>query len=302
MEAIQHYKPSGKFSPTSFLFFLLLSVTAMPILGLIYSYCIWYIPFIYINFILAGAFGFIAGTLINKFVIKKGKVRNGSLSFLFGLLGGAIALYFHWAVWVDLVINAGESYGSDSVGITVSNISILQVFNLALEPTTLFAIIGEINEYGTWGIRGGSVSGTFLSVIWIIELLIIVGVTLLSSSGQSSAPFCEMSDKWYDENKLTPYLYIDNHQEIIDAITKSDEDYISSLNFAEDLRLDHCIFTLYTSTYSENYLTITNKKAKIEKDDKISYDDEVIIKNVLIDKKTADLFLALNQNVKVAEE
>lgn len=88
-----YYKPSGNFSPISIGYLAALALTAFPILGLIYAYAIWYIPFIYINFIIAAGFGFGIGLLINTFVIGKGKVRNVMLSILFGLLGGFISLY-----------------------------------------------------------------------------------------------------------------------------------------------------------------------------------------------------------------
>jgi len=174
MNSAIYYKPSGKFAISSLLYFFILSIIAFPILGLIYAYCIWYIPFFYINFLIAAGFGFIVGLLVNTIVIGKGKVRNTPLALLFGLLSGFIALYFHWAVWVDLVINAGESYGNSRIGVTVSNIKILQVFELALQPNVLFEIIGEIHKTGTWGIKGSTVSGTPLTIIWIIEILIVV--------------------------------------------------------------------------------------------------------------------------------
>ena len=79
-----------------------------------------------------------------------------------------MALYFHWAVWTDLVINAGESYGNSRIGVSVSNIKIVQVFSLIIQPETLFDLINEINFYGTWGVRSNTVNGTFLLTIWII--------------------------------------------------------------------------------------------------------------------------------------
>ena len=159
---VKYYEASGKFDVQAILYFLLISIIALPILGLAYAYCIWYIPFIYINFIIAGVLGFVIAWLVRKFVVKLGKVRNAKLTLIFGFLAGLICMYFHWAVWVDLVINVGESYGNSRIGVTVSNIEILQVFNLAADPGILFDLIGEINKYGTWGIRSATVSGVFL--------------------------------------------------------------------------------------------------------------------------------------------
>ena len=101
------YEPSGKFSPLSFLFFIIVCLTAFPLFGAIYAYAIWYIPIPYINFFLAAGFGISVGYVI-RFVIRVGKVRNPRLAFYFGLFGALIALYFHWATWVELEGFIGE--------------------------------------------------------------------------------------------------------------------------------------------------------------------------------------------------
>ena len=89
----QFYKPSGKFSPSFILFFLLVSLIAFPLLGLIYAYCIWYIPFIYINFFITLGFGFLVALCVNKVVIRKGKVRNPILALFIGFFAGNVALF-----------------------------------------------------------------------------------------------------------------------------------------------------------------------------------------------------------------
>jgi len=277
-----YYEPSGKFSITSFVYFLLTALIAFPILGLTYAYCIWYIPFIYINFLIAAAFGFIAGLLLKKFVINIGKVRSITLAIVFGALGGFIALYFHWAVWVDLVLNAGESYGSSRIGITVSNIKIFQVFSLAIQPEVLFELIGEINQVGTWGIRGATTSGIFLSVIWVIELLIIVGVCVLVTFPKAGEPFCEISNAWFSENTLPAIGFIDDENTLKSNLEMSNSESFNDLPILENSpdSSDHSIFTIFTSPDSnKNFLSIENKKHKIDDKGKSDFDtNEVLIK------------------------
>ncbi len=289
-----YYKPSGKFSVISFLYFFLLSITAFPLLGLIYAYCIWYIPFFYINFLIAAAFGFLIGFLINTVVIGKGKVRNVPLSLIFGLLGGFVALYFHWAVWVDLVINAGESYGNSTIGVTASNIEFLQVFNLAIQPDLLFEIIGEINKTGTWGLKGTTVSGAVLSVIWIIELLIIVVVTIITSFHKSKQPFCEKDNSWFKETVLGTFDFILDTASVTKELETGNSTLIETINKIENPQISHSILTMYTSNFKETYLSIENKNAKTDKDGKLDFDDDPFLdyisinstlKQTLLDKK-----------------
>jgi len=186
----KYYVPSGKFSSSSFFYFILTAIIALPILAVLYTYLVWYIPFIYINFFITAGFGFGVGIVIQYLVINIGKVRNPNLAVIFGVLGSLIAMYFSWAIWVDLVVNAGESYGNSRIGITTSNIKIVQVLELALNPNTLLELIVEINKVGTWGLRSATISGMFLTIIWLIEFLIVMVISILVPYNSAKRPFC----------------------------------------------------------------------------------------------------------------
>ncbi|WP_271768445.1 hypothetical protein [Aquimarina algiphila] len=287
-----YYKPSGKFSATSLLYFILLSCTAFPILGLVYAYCIWYIPFFYINFLITGAFGFAIGYLINVFVIGKGKVRNTMLAVILGILGGLIAMYFHWSVWTDLVINSGESYGTSRIGITVSNIKFLQVFTLVTQPDVLFSLIGEINEVGVWGIRNATVSGVFLTIIWIIELLAVIGISTLTSFPKAGEPFCETNNNWFKESVLPAFNHIPETSKMIADLEKGDQSAFNELAPSSNIEQDHSVFTLYTSDQNKCYLSIENKKAKRDNKGKLSFDTDTFIEYISLNTTLKDILLA----------
>ena len=71
-----YYKPSGKFSPISFVYFILVCTVALPILATIYAYLIWYIPIIYLNFLVTFGFGFAIAITVGYLVVRLGKVRS----------------------------------------------------------------------------------------------------------------------------------------------------------------------------------------------------------------------------------
>jgi len=280
----QFYKPSGKFSPSFILFFLLVSLIAFPLLGLIYAYCIWYIPFIYINFFITLGFGFLVALCVNKVVIRKGKVRNPILALFIGFFAGIVALYFHWSVWIDLVINAGESYGSDRIGITVSNIEFLQVFSLIFQPSMVFEYIGMVNEFGTWGIRGATVSGVFLWVIWAIEFVIVVGVSSFLPYLESKKPFSESTNSWYEEITLPALSFIENKEQLIADITSNNHSGFDFLNKEVNKESDsHSVFTLYKSKSGKNYLTIDNKTSSLDSKGKVEFKSDEFVEYILID-------------------
>jgi len=280
----QYYKPSGKFSPSFILFFLLVSLIAFPLLGLIYAYCIWYIPFIYINFFITLGFGFLVALCVNKVVIRKGKVRNPILALFIGFFAGIVALYFHWSVWIDLVINAGESYGSERIGVTVSNIEFFQVFSLIFQPSMVFEYIGMVNEFGTWGIRGATVSGAFLWVIWAIEFVIVVGVSSFLPYLESKKPFSESTNSWYEEITLPALSFIENKEQLIADITSNNHSGFDFLNKEVNKESDsHSVFTLYKSKSGKNYLTIDNKTSSLDSKGKVEFKSDEFVEYILID-------------------
>lgn len=288
----KYYKPSGKFSSIFILYFLLVSVIAFPILGLVYAYCIWYIPFVYINLFITIGFGFLVGFVIAYFVIEKGKVRNPFLGFIIGLAGALLALYLHWAIWIDLVINAGESYGSNKVGITVSNIDFLQVFSLIFRPDLVFEYIGQVNEYGTWGIRGATVSGTFLWIIWFIEFIIVIAISGFLPYLEAKKPFSESTNSWYEEVVLSAFGYIENREQIITSIAQSNYEGFTSLSKEVNSEEDsHSIFTLYKSKSGKNYLSIDNKTSKTDNKGNISFDNDLIVEYIAINSEFSKILL-----------
>ncbi len=197
-----YYKPSGFYSPISILFFILTCLIVIPILATAYSYAIWYIPIPYINLFITIGFGILVGYTVSLLAVKYGKVRSGKVASIFGLLAGLLALYVHWAVWVDLVINVSGVGGTEEYGFAISNIKIVQVIQLILSPSALFEIIGQIRETGTWGIKSKAISGTPLTIIWVLEALIIVIASFATPGRQSREPFCELNQKWFEKKNL----------------------------------------------------------------------------------------------------
>jgi len=281
----KYYQPSGRFSASSFLYFILVALIALPILALIYTYLIWYIPIIYFNFFITLGFGYAIALVINYFVIGKGKVRSTKLGLLFGFLGALVALYFSWVIWLDLVINAGESYGGSRIGITASNIQLIQVLNIALEPKFVFEAIAEINKVGTWGIRGTTVSGVFLWVIWAIEFLIVTVIATLATYGQSKVPFCEFNNTWFEETILPAFNYIEDTSKMVSNLEVNNENSFNDLETLTNIETEsHSVFTLFSSAKGENFLSIENKKATKNKKDEIEFEEDEFVEYIAINK------------------
>jgi hypothetical protein len=257
-----YYQPSGKFSILSFLGFLLAAMLVFPILGLAYAYAIWYIPFIYLNFGLVLGLGAAVGWVLAYAAVKMGKVRNPMLATVLGIAGGLVALYFQ--VWLDLVMNIGESYGTGRLGITVSNIKIVQVFTLVTRPDMMWQIMGEVYNTGTWGIAGSSASGIFLGIVWVLEAVGVLAMSAFFPRLAAGKPYDESSDAWMNEVTLSICNYIENPAELVAELEKGNYQGLQALAFVANAEENHSVLTVFHADHSDYFLSIENKLAETD--------------------------------------
>ena len=191
-----------------------------------------------------------------------------------------------------MVLNAGESIGGETIGITVSNIKLIQVFSLVIDPQTLFSLMGTVFEYGTWGIRGATVSGIFLGIIWFIEFLIVAVISTLVTNGQAGKPFCEASDTWFKEVELSAFNFIGNVDELIASLTSSNLEYFKNLEKAKNIEESHSVISIYTSeNATSTYFSIENKLASINDKGEVEFDDNNIVEYVAITSELKTLLI-----------
>jgi len=262
----QHYTSTGKFSSLSFILWILVALTVLPLLAGLYAYAIWYIPIPYLNLFITGIFGYVIGLVMSKTVIKFGKVRNGKLAFVFCLFAALTALYVHWAVWIDLAYNISGTIGDEDLGVAKSNIKITEVLNLVLQPNALFGIMSEINEVGIWGIKGGTVSGGLLTFIWVVEILMVTLIAIVVGSGQSQKPFCEEENIWFQEKSLSPVSLFADGPALVKALSIGDMEVLNEvLKPAGDTKSQsHAKMKLYDAKSGENFVSISNEIAQDE--------------------------------------
>jgi hypothetical protein len=175
------YRHSGKFGIHGPLLALLAAAAVGFPLGYAYAYIIKWIPFIYINFFLTIGYGFVFG-FVTGLLLKIGKVRNGTIACLTGLLVAIIAMFFNWNAHIHTIFKDAPALCS--------------VRQIIFGMKALY-------ENGSWGLRSsGAVTGIPLAIVWGIEAIIIVGiVTLTSYVAIAEVPFCEQNQCWLDEEK-----------------------------------------------------------------------------------------------------
>jgi len=232
--------------------------------------------------------------LVYSFYIYK--VRNNGLAIGLAVLAGLIALYCSWAVWIDLALNMGESYGNSRIGITTANIKADQVLELAANPGILFNLIGAISEVGTWGIRSSTVSGVFLIVIWVIEAILIVGATVIFTNG-AREPFCELGNEWFDSRVLPAFNYVQNAPQLVQDLEQSSPDAFKQLSYAPTVEKDHSVFVLYSSNHNDNYLTVNNMHGQTNKDGEIEFEENTLVEHIHINNDLKEKLINFKEQI-----
>ena len=180
-ETYQVYRHSGKFGLSGILLALAVAGAVGFPLGFVYAYAIKWIPFIYLNVLLTAGYGFVLG-FVTAQVMKFSKARNVAIAALCGLLGGGVGLYLAWNGHMHSVFKDAPVFW---------------------QPAALWAGVEQLYEQGSWSFRGNdNVTGIVLGIVWAVEALIILGLSVMVPFGiVSSTPFCEQTQCWLDEEK-----------------------------------------------------------------------------------------------------
>ncbi|HLK96390.1 MAG TPA: hypothetical protein VK364_01350, partial [Hymenobacter sp.] len=189
-----YYQPSNRFSVGGVLLLLAVGVLAAGLLAFIYVYAVWYIPFIYINFLLTLAFGFLLGVVLAQ-LVRTGKLRNPALVTLLATGVALVACYIQWALYLTLVLNTTsvESLGRRA-SVAHTSFSTDVMSSILLHPGSIVEAMSELATSGSWSLMGVTPSGIFLYLIWLVEAAIIVGAAVLLARIQSTEPFSETAN------------------------------------------------------------------------------------------------------------
>jgi hypothetical protein len=183
---VQKYIPSGSLG-SSLLFIPLVTLPAIVVLSVVYSYISVYSPIIgVITFLVMLFFAYAVGTTIS-WAGFKAKCRNPMFLRLAGLAGGLAALFLSWVAFIFALLNRVAESADEKVSFLA----------LLLNPLGLWEIILAINESGYYSISSTTPTGIVLWAIWGIEALAIVGITLVTATKSvEDNLFCEPCDQW----------------------------------------------------------------------------------------------------------
>lgn len=232
-------------------------VVAALVLAAVYVYVLNWIPFIYVSFLATGAFGFAVGAAVG-WGAKIGKLRNMMIAIALGVLVGAIAMYFAWAI--DPLARFPQIGGP----------------LWELEAIWRYMQAGYEEGFWTIGRNGSAVTGPLLALVWVIEAAVVIGLAVVGVNVLlGEQPFCEETNQWTKTQKAVSRLSLENDdavegkfRRLMYGDVRAVSDFFSTNPNANHLQLD-------VATCAEcptcKFLTVrmiefeTNKKGEIVK-------------------------------------
>ncbi len=259
------YKHSGRFSGTGLLLALAAPATVAFPLGYIYAYLIKYIPFIYLNFIITGGYGFASGAFTG-WLLQRGKVRNNALAALAGVSAGFFALYFAWSAHIHSMFDHAP---------------------IVFYPEEILRGVNLLYQQGSWSLHGSEVKGIPLAIVWAVEAAGIIGLSTITAYAMvSQTPFCERADCWLSKERTISGLDAFSDPTQIAAFQAGD---VSSLSKAKLRTTGSATFGRLKLKYSDGCdefctLTVSNVTSATDSKGNVKERVKIIAGNILLPK------------------
>ncbi len=191
-----YYRHSGKAPAVGVLGMFVAGIVTAVGGAFLYIHLIELIPLIYFNFLIMIAYGALIGGAV-ALACKMGKVRNGLVCTLTGLIVACLALYVEWSYFLAIKLPEvqGESQGT------------MELFRHFLtNPGDSWDMMNAFNAVGLWTIKTSVVKGVFLWVVWALEAVGIVVAAVAVSRLYADEPYSETDNRWMDEENFDAHL------------------------------------------------------------------------------------------------
>ena len=172
--------PLGKINISKVLVAFPTALVALSLLGVLYAYAVFHIPFIYLNIFLLLGFGFLAGITGFSFV-NYGEIRNPLVALACSVTIGCIACYASWVAY---------AYAhSPKLGVLYL-------------PEQIFPWINQLAQKGLWSLGSWKPTGMTLYVLWSFEALVMVASIGIFAFTSAFDSYCEKCANWVEKECL----------------------------------------------------------------------------------------------------
>jgi hypothetical protein len=226
-------------------------------------------------FITAG-YGFFTGLIVSV-MLKQGKVRNTLLALLCGAISGVLAVYFAWSSYIH--VHVAES-------------------PLLCQPDQVINVMKVLYEHGAWQVRGTTITGIPLAIVWIAEFLIIAGINVLVGYGSvSDTPFCERSGRWLDEERKVNTLAAFTQPDQLTALKAGDLSVLMQAKAKHEGASTFARLIIKHSPRCEDFCTVTVANVTVSTDNKgsVSEKSQELARNIMLPKSMFEHLVKFDQ-------
>jgi hypothetical protein len=189
------YQHSGAVPPTGAVMALAAGSLASAALGVAYSFSFYYIPYVYLNFLLAAAFGGGTGWVVGC-CAKEGKIRNVAAVGTLAVVAVLAGIYAEWGSTVYAM------YPMTEIGQLWAKAGIS-----TFHPLAIVHLMHGLFVEGSWGMTANNnVTGWPLVGLWVFEAGLIICTCVAAAVAQiADHPFCEACQQWVSGHM--PHFY-----------------------------------------------------------------------------------------------
>lgn len=264
-----YYEHSGSWTAGGVFMMSAAGFLSSAILGLVYGYFHYWNPFIYFN----AAGTFFLGLIVGGVVGETGKFmdqRSTGMAAALGALMGLFTVAWAWSVWIKA---AGLAPG------------------FLFDPMEILAVIKAAAGKTVWQIKGITIEGLAVKVIWIMEAGVILILPLLVAAGMiGNAPYCERCGLWLPEpfkvEKLAPIIEPENFRTNVERGIFAPAAALSRLNGEPStytrLEVSSCPGCRGINVFSAVACTVTKEEGEV------SVDEDLVVDQLLVNAEVRD--------------
>jgi hypothetical protein len=279
------YQHSGIVPFTGALMAIAAGSLAALFLAVVYAFSFQYIPFIYLNFLLAIALGGGIGLTVGL-TAREGKLRNVSVVAAIAIIAALLGLYVQWGATVY------AACPPDRLPELWSKAGLLPLL-----PQNIYLLMQDLFAEGSWSLTSGSpVRGWPLFALWVFEAITILASAFHFATSQiANQPFCEKCQEWIAGK--SPHLYTGaGHERVWSDVQHGAFESLALTPRATGQEPTYMRLTLNVceGCHENNYLTITACRNTIDPKGNHKLEVTNLVTNLILQPAQAEIVVAAN--------